>query len=180
MRSSRGSSQPSSRTCIPYVSCIGRWVLGSSVWGGFIQSAEDLNRTKRMSHSVSFCRLLSWDTVGFWTQTETLAVLDSWAHLLFFFKLFILCWGIANYNVVTVQVNSEGTQPFICLYPFSPKLPSRLPQDIGAHLVFGSGFAPLVLLDLRPLDLDICTGMTHQLFWFSSLLPTDLETSQVS
>ena len=111
--------------------------------------------------------------------------LKHWLFLIleltcFFFKLFLSCWGIANYNVVTVQVNSEGTQPFIYLYPFSPKLPSRLPQDIAAHLVFGSGFTRLVLLDLRPLDLDICTGMTHQLFWFSSLLPTDLETSQLS
>ena len=84
-----------------------------------------------------------------------------------------------NNNVVIAWVDSEGTQLFIYLYSFSPKLPARLPHNIGAHLVFGSGCAPLVLV-LRPLDLDICTGTTHQFFWFSSLLPTDLETAQLS
>ena len=104
MRSSRGSSQPSNWTCVPYVSCIGRWVLyhlGSSVWVGFIQPAEDLNRTKRMSHRVSFCRLLSWDMAGFWTQTETLAFLDSWAHLLFFFFLSFLLYML-GYSQLTM------------------------------------------------------------------------------
>ena len=77
--------------------CLLYWQVGSGKLsvGVFIQSAEDLNRTKRMSHSVSFCRLLSWDTVGFWTQTETLAFLDSWAHLLFF-KTFSFMLGYSQ------------------------------------------------------------------------------------
>ena len=47
----------------------------------------------------------------------------------FTFSLLILCWGIVLYTTTTMlwsfQVNSEGTQPYTYVYPFSLKLPSH-------------------------------------------------------
>ena len=38
---------------------------------------------------------------------------------------FLFCTGLKPINIVViVSVNSEGTQPHIIMYPFSPKLPS--------------------------------------------------------
>ena len=58
----------------------------------------------------------------------------KWGIKVFFFLNF--CNGVQPSNNVTMlwqfQANSEGTQPYIYMYPFSPQtpLPSRLPQNI--------------------------------------------------
>ena len=65
---------------------------------------------------------------------------SSWllrAHSIFFFNPF---YFVLEYSRLTMlwwfQVNSEGTQPHIYMYPFSPKLPSHLGYPITLSRVF--------------------------------------------
>ena len=45
-------------------------------------------------------------------------------------KTFYFVLGVELMSNVIVSVNSEGTQPYIYMYPFSPKLPSYPACDI--------------------------------------------------
>lgn len=47
---------------------------------------------------------------------------------IFFFKLFVLYWGIAGYAVIISGEQRSGLS-HTYMYPFSPKLPSRLPHN---------------------------------------------------
>ena len=43
--------------------------------------------------------------------------------LLFFFKTCYFVLGYSQNNVMIVSANSKGTQPYLYMYPFSPKFP---------------------------------------------------------
>ena len=54
--------------------------------------------------------------------------------------LFLTFYFVLEYSRLTVSINSEGTQPYICTYPFYPRPPSHP----GCHMTLSRAPCALV------------------------------------
>ena len=103
--------------------------------------------------------------------------LDKWKGFFLFKKSF---YFMLEYSRLTIlwyfQVDSERTQPYISLYPFSPRLPSHW----GWHIILSRiPCAYIVNLRLSILNIAVCTSPSQAPYPFPSYPPPNPHQSEL-